>query len=63
METAITLLQDDHIRSKLKILVNLLEELDDHFACIVAPLLSILGVVCSSVKGFEYEIVNLLLNR
>ena len=45
VETAITLLQDDHISSELEVLIDFLEQLDDDFTGVVAPFLRLLRVI------------------
>ena len=42
VETAIALLQNDHVGRKLQIFIDVLEQFDDHFTGIVAPLLGFL---------------------
>ena len=62
VESAVPFLEDNHIGSKLKIFVNLLQQLDDHFAGVIAPLLGFLWVIDAVLEGLENEIVNLLLD-
>ena len=50
VETTIALLKNYHVRCELKIFVDLLQQFDNHFRCIVAPLLGLLRVV---VARFE----------
>ena len=45
MESAVALLQDDHVGREFQVLVNFLEKFDDYFTGVVAPLLSFLRVV------------------
>ena len=45
VESAVALLQDDHVGREFQVLVNFLEKFDDYFTGVVAPLLSFLRVV------------------
>ena len=53
VESAISFLQNDHVCGKLEIFINLLEELDNNLACIVAPFLSFLRIIDLLFKGIE----------
>ena len=61
MEAAVTLLQDNHVSSELKILVNFLQKFDDYFAGIVAPFLRLLRIIIACLKLSKDQVVNLLL--
>ena len=50
MESAVALLQDDHVGSEFQVLVNFLEQFDDYFAGIVAPLLCFLRVIVARLE-------------
>lgn len=60
VESTISLLQDNHVSSKFQVLVNLLQQFNDHFACIIAPFLGFLWIVISWLECFENLIVNFL---
>ena len=53
VETAISLLQDDHIGGELEVLIDFLQQLDDHFACVIAPFLGLLRIINLLLKRIE----------
>lgn len=62
VESTVTLLQNDHVGCKLQILIDLLQQFDNHFTGIVAPFLCLLWIIISWLESFEDLIVDLLLN-
>ena len=60
MEATVSFLEDDHIRGKLEVFVDFLQQLDDHFACVVAPFLSFFWLISSILESFENKVVDLL---
>ena len=61
VESAVALLQDDHVGRELEILVHLLEKLDDYFARVVAPLLRLLRVIVARLELPEDQVIDFLL--
>ena len=63
MEAGVALLEDDHIGSKLEVLVYVLQQLNDDLGGVVAPLLGFLRVVVLDLEGLENNVVDLLFYR
>ena len=61
VETTVSFLQDDHVCGKLQIFVYVLQQFDDNFTRVIAPLLSFLAVVVSDFECLEDHIVDLFL--
>ena len=53
VESAVTLLENNHVGSELQVLVDFLEQLDDDLAGVIAPLLGLLRVVGPRLELFE----------
>ena len=60
VESTVTFLKNNHVSSKLQILIDLLQEFDDNFTCVITPFLGLLGIVISTFECFENLIINLL---
>ena len=53
VKSTISFLQNDHISSELEVFINLLEQLDNDFTCVVAPFLCFLRIVDLLLKRIE----------